>query len=70
MGLGGSESELWLSWLKGSSGFGDGEFIGVLRLRCASLRMTGSIGRGKSFPVWEITRVGDGTASFVEYRGI
>ena len=74
MGLGGSESELWLSWLKGSSGFGDGEFIGVLRLRCASLRMTGCLGeincRGRSFPVWEITRVGDGTASFVEYRGI
>jgi hypothetical protein len=26
-------------------------------------------GRGKFFPVWEMTRVGYGTASFGEYRG-
>jgi hypothetical protein len=32
------------SWLKGSDGFGGVEAFEVLRLRCASLRMTGVCG--------------------------
>ena len=71
--VGWERSERRLFRLKGSSGFGDGEFIGVLRLRCAQDDgvFRGEINcRGKSFPIWEMTRVGDGAASFGEYRGL
>ncbi len=39
-----SNDEQRLSWLKGSSGLGGFDTLGVLRLRCASLRMTGVMG--------------------------
>jgi hypothetical protein len=34
------EQEQWHSRLKGAGGLGDAGFVGVLRLCCASLRMT------------------------------
>ena len=38
--------EQWFYRLKGSGGIGDVGFVGVLRLRCASLRMTGVSAEG------------------------
>jgi hypothetical protein len=50
--VGGLDRIFGSSWLKGASGCGVVESLGVLRLRCAPLRMTGPEGARRRLTVY------------------